>query len=59
VAMRRMGRAEAQFLYRRHRIAVLLPGLALAAAATLPGVNLLVPIVGTAAMVHVLNTNLR
>ena len=46
-------------LYRRHRIAVLLPGLVLAAAATLPGVNLLVPIVGTAAMVHVLNTNLR
>ena len=59
VAMRRMGRAEAQALYRRRRLAVLLPGLALAAAATLPGVNLLVPIVGTAAMVHVLNTNLR
>ncbi len=59
VAMRRMGRTEAQFLYRRHRIAVLLPGVALAAAATLPGVNLLVPIVGTAAMVHVLNVNLR
>ena len=59
VAMRRMGRADAQFLYRRHRIAVLLPGLLLAAAATLPGVNLLVPIVGIAAMVHVLNANLR
>ena len=59
VAMRRMGRLAAQELYRRHRIAVLVPGLVLAAAATLPGVNLLVPIVGTAAMVHVLNTNLR
>ena len=58
VAMRRMGRVDAQFLYRRNRIAVLLPGLVLAAAATLPGVNLLVPIVGTAAMVHVLNTHL-
>ncbi len=59
VAMRRMGRADAQLLYRRHRLAVLLPGLLLAAAATLPGVNLLVPIVGTAAMVHVLNGNLQ
>ena len=59
VAMRRMSRLEAQVLYRRHRFAVLLPGLLLAAAATVPGLNLLVPIVGTAAMVHVLNTNLR
>ena len=59
VAMRRMGRAEAQTLYRRHRLAVLLPGLVLAAAATVPGLNLIVPIVGTATMVHVLNVNLR
>ena len=59
VAMRRMGRMKAQALYRRHRIAVLVPGLLLAAAASVPGVNLLVPVVGTAAMVHVLNRNLR
>ncbi len=59
VAMRRMGRGAAQDLYRRHRLAVLLPGLVLAAASTLPGLNLIVPIVGTAAMVHVLNANLR
>ena len=59
VAMRRMGRADAQALYRRHRLSVLLPGLVLAAAATLPGLNLIVPIVGTATMVHVLNRNLR
>ena len=59
VAMRRMGRANAQSLYRSHRIAVLVPGLILAGAAMVPGINLLVPIVGTAAMVHVLNHNLR
>ncbi len=59
VAMRRMGRAAAQALYRRHRLAVLLPGLVLAAAATLPGLNLIVPVVGTATMVHVLNQTLR
>ena len=59
VAMRRMGRGAAQELYRRHRLAVLAPGMALAAASMLPGLNLIVPIVGTAAMVHVLNTNLR
>ncbi len=55
VAMRRMGRLDAHALYRSRRGAVLLPGVLLAAAAAVPGVNLLVPIVGTAAMVHVLN----
>ena len=55
VAMRRMGRLQAQALYREERWAVLLPGLLLAIAAMIPGVNLLVPILGTAAMVHVLN----
>ena len=55
VAMRRVGRLEAQALYRGERWAVLVPGLLLAAAAAIPGINLLVPIVGTAAMVHVLN----
>ncbi len=59
VAMRRMRRSDATLLYRQHRLAVLLPGLVLAAAATVPGLNLIVPLVGTAAMVHVLNVNLR
>lgn len=54
VAMRRMGRQEAHALYRAHRLAVLLPGMVLAAAAHVPLLNLLVPIVGTATMVHVL-----
>jgi hypothetical protein len=54
VAMRRMGRQAAFQLYRRHRAAILLPGAALALAGTIPLVNLLVPILGTACMVHVL-----
>ena len=58
VAMRRMGRLPAQALYRRRRLAVLVPGLLLAIAASVPGLNLLVPLVGTAAMVHVLNHEL-
>ncbi len=58
VAMRRMGRGPAQALYRSRRLAVLLPGILLALAANLPGLNLLVPLVGTAAMVHVLNRSL-
>ena len=59
VAMRRMGRTQAQTLYRSRRLAVLAPGLLLAVAASVPGLNLLVPLVGTAAMVHVLNRGLR
>ena len=59
VAMRRMGRAQAQALYRGRRPAVLLPGMLLAVAASVPGLNLLVPMVGTAAMVHVLNRSTR
>lgn len=55
VAMRRMGRAEARMLYATRRLSVLAPGLALAVAGSVPGLNLLVPVLGTAAMVHVLN----
>ncbi len=55
VALRRMGRGQAVALYQGHRVAVLVPGLFLALAAGVPGLNLLVPIVGTMAMVHVLN----
>ncbi len=59
VAMRRMGRLQAVSLYRQRRWAVLTPGVLLAVAATVPGLNLLVPIVGIAAMVHVLNRSFR
>ena len=55
VAMRRMGRAEALRRYARLRLPVLAQGVALALAGSVPGLNLLVPVVGTAAMVHVLN----
>ncbi len=54
VAMRRMGRTEASALYARHRGAVLMQGAVLALAGYLPLVNLLVPVLGTACMVHVL-----
>ena len=54
VAMRRMTRPEANALYGRHRWLVLLQGAALALAGSLPLVNLLVPVLGTACMVHVL-----
>ena len=55
VAMRRMDREAARATYRRHRGAVLLLGLLLAVAGSVPGLNLLVPVVGAAAMVHVLH----
>jgi uncharacterized protein involved in cysteine biosynthesis len=54
VAMRRMSRPEAEALHRRHRMAVLMLGGMLALAAFLPPLNLLVPVAGVAAMVHLL-----
>ena len=55
VAMRRMGRPEALRTYAARRLPVLVQGVALALAGSVPGLNLLVPVVGIAAMVHVLN----
>lgn len=55
VAMRRMPRPAAMALYRRSRPAVLVQGGILALAAYVPALNLLVPVIGTAAMVHVLD----
>lgn len=55
VAMRRMTRREALALYDARRLTVLAQGAALAAASIVPLVNLFVPVLGTAAMVHVLN----
>lgn len=55
VAMRRMGRRAAQGEYARARLPVLVQGTLLALAGTVPLVNLLIPVLGTAAMVHVLN----
>jgi CysZ protein len=55
VAMRRMSRPEALDVYARRRLAVVVPGIGLALASTFPPLNLLVPVVGIAAMVHVFN----
>jgi uncharacterized protein involved in cysteine biosynthesis len=55
VAMRRMTRPAAEALYGRARPAVLVQGCMLALAGSLPILNLLIPVVGTAAMVHVLD----
>lgn len=58
VAMRRMDRPAARALYEANRLPVLVQGVALAFASSVPGLNLLVPVVGTAAMVHVLNRSM-
>ena len=55
VAMRRMPRDIAESLYRAQRGVVLIQGAILAFAAYIPVLNLLIPVVGTAAMVHVLD----
>ncbi len=55
VAMRRMPRPMAESLYRRSRGIVLTQGAILALAAYVPVANLLIPVVGTAAMVHILD----
>lgn len=58
VAMRRMPRPAAMALYRRSRGAVLAQGGIIALAAYIPLLNLLIPVIGTAAMVHVLDRTL-
>ncbi len=55
VAMRRMTRDEALARYGRWRALVVFQGLLIAAGSLLPLVNLLVPVLGVAAMVHVLH----
>jgi uncharacterized protein involved in cysteine biosynthesis len=55
VAMRRMERPAAEALYRTWRPVVLAQGAVLALAAYVPLFNLLIPVLGTAVMVHVLD----
>jgi CysZ protein len=55
VAMRRMSRTEAESLYGASRGIVLVQGAILALAAYVPILNLLIPFIGVAAMVHVLD----
>ena len=55
VAQRRMGVAAARALRRRREGPVLVLGGLLAAMALVPGLNLLVPVLGTAVMTHLLH----
>jgi CysZ protein len=55
VAQRRLGIAESRALRRRREGAVLGLGAVLGAMAVVPGINLLVPVLGTAAMTHLLH----
>jgi CysZ protein len=55
VAMRRMPRRQAEMLYHVVRPAGLCQGAALSLACSVPVLNLLVPVIGAAAMVHVLD----
>lgn len=53
VAMRRLTRDDSVALYQRHRRAVLVPGLIIALGAGVPVLNVFVPVLALAAMVHV------
>jgi CysZ protein len=55
VAVRRMPRLAAEAVYRQARPVILTQGCILALASYIPVLNLLIPVVGTAAMVHVLD----
>ena len=55
VAMRRMQRPAAMAAYRHARLAVLLQGGVISAAGLVPILNLVAPVLGIAAMVHVLH----
>ncbi len=54
VAMRRLNRADAVAFYQSRRGAVLAQGALIAAGSLIPVFNLFVPVLGTAAMVHVM-----
>jgi uncharacterized protein involved in cysteine biosynthesis len=58
VAMRRMPRMFAESLYRGSRVAILGQGAILALAAYVPILNLFIPVIGVAAMVHILDFSL-
>lgn len=53
VALRRLDPAAATRFRRSHQLRVFLAGLVIALLLTLPIVNLLAPVIGTAAMVHI------
>ncbi|MDZ4137152.1 MAG: EI24 domain-containing protein [Paracoccaceae bacterium] len=52
VAMRRLGRAGAKSLRKRHRLAIWVAGTLMAAPLSVPVVNLLIPVLGAATFTH-------
>lgn len=52
VALRRVGLAESRHLRKAHRRRLFLAGIVIALLFTVPGLNLLAPVIATAAMVH-------
>ncbi|MCP5367284.1 MAG: EI24 domain-containing protein [Hyphomicrobiales bacterium] len=52
VALRRLNPADARLVRKRHSGTLLVTGVAIAFLLTVPFVNLLAPVIGTAAMVH-------
>lgn len=56
VALRRLDPATAARFRRGHQLTIFLAGLVIAFLLTLPIVNLLAPVIGTAAMVHLFHT---
>lgn len=59
VAMRRMPRAQALAVYRRQRVEVWIQGGLVTAAGLVPVLNLVAPVLGVAALVHVLHADRR
>jgi CysZ protein len=59
VAMRRMSLGEAVTLYRSQRLVVFVQGAILAVLTYIPLLNLFIPIIGIAAMVHVVDMTLE
>jgi CysZ protein len=55
VAQRRMGRAEARALRRRHRVQIWAAGTLMSAALMVPVLNLAVPVLGAASFTHTLH----
>lgn len=57
VAMLRMDRPQALALYRANRTAIILQGALMTACGLVPVLNLFAPVLGTAAMVHILHAS--
>jgi CysZ protein len=55
VALRRLDHAEALALRQKHRSKIILTGAVTAGLLTIPLVNMIAPVLGTAAMVHLFN----